>query len=101
MVWIGYKEEDDDKSIRPVASAGFEEGYLETLNITWADGERGRGPTGTAVRTGRPSGCRNMLTDPAFAPWRDEALRRGYASSVCSSSSSERDRVRCHHHLLE
>ncbi len=82
MVWIGYKEEDDDKSIRPVASAGFEEGYLETLKITWADGERGRGPTGTAVRTGRPSKCRNMLTDPAFAPWREEAVRRGYASSV-------------------
>ena len=82
MVWIGYKEDDDDKSVRPVASAGFEEGYLGTLKITWADGERGRGPTGTAVRTGRPSSCRNMLTDPAFAPWRDEALRRGYASSV-------------------
>ena len=82
MVWIGYKEDNDDKSIRPVASAGFEEGYLETLNITWADGERGRGPTGTAVRTGRPAKCRNMLTDPAFAPWREEAVRRGYASSV-------------------
>jgi PAS domain S-box-containing protein len=84
MVWIGYKEEDDDKSIRPVASAGFDEGYLGTLKLTWADGERGRGPTGTTVRTGRPTSCRNMLTDPAFAPWRDEALRRGYASSVAA-----------------
>ena len=25
---------------------------------------------------------RNLATDPAFAPWRDEALRRGYASSI-------------------
>jgi GAF domain-containing protein len=26
--------------------------------------------------------CRNMLTDPQFAPWREEALKRGYASSL-------------------
>ena len=36
----------------PLARAGFEEGYVEALNITWADTERGRGPTGTCIRTG-------------------------------------------------
>jgi signal transduction histidine kinase/ActR/RegA family two-component response regulator len=82
MTWVGYADEDEARTVRPVASAGFAEGYLETLAITWADNERGRGPTGTAIRTGRPCGCRNMLTDPAFAPWRDEAIRRGYASSL-------------------
>jgi PAS domain S-box-containing protein len=82
MVWIGLAEEDEARTVRPVAYAGFEEGYLETLSITWDDTERGRGPTGTAVRTGKPSFCRNMLTDPKFIPWRGEALRRGYASSL-------------------
>ena len=82
LVWVGYAEHDENKTVRPVAHAGFEEGYLETLNITWADTERGRGPTGTAIRTGKPAVCRNMLTDPMFSPWRAEALRRGYASSV-------------------
>jgi PAS domain S-box-containing protein len=82
MVWIGFAHEDEEKTVEPVASAGFEEGYLETLHITWADTERGRGPTGTAIRTGQVSKCRNMLTDPAFAPWRGEALKRGYASSI-------------------
>ncbi len=82
LVWIGYKQDDEAKRILPIVSAGFEEHYLETLEITWADNERGRGPTGTAVRTGRPAGCRHMLTDPAFAPWREEALKRGYASSI-------------------
>ena len=52
------------------------------LKITWADTERGRGPTGTAIRTGKVSMCRNMLTDPQFKPWRDEAIKRGYASSI-------------------
>jgi PAS domain S-box-containing protein len=82
MVWIGFAEEDDARSVRPAAHFGFEDGYLETLKLTWADTERGRGPTGTAIRTGKPSLCRNMLTDPAFEPWRAEALRRGYASSI-------------------
>jgi PAS domain S-box-containing protein len=82
MVWIGYAEEDECKTVQPVAYSGFEEGYLETLNVTWADTERGHGPTGTAIRTGKPSFCKNMLTDPKFKPWRKEAVKRGYASSV-------------------
>lgn len=82
MVWIGYAEDDGACSVRPVAFSGFEDGYLDTLNVTWADTERGRGPTGSAIRTGEVKMCRNMLTDPAFKPWRKEALRRGYASSI-------------------
>jgi PAS domain S-box-containing protein len=82
MVWIGYAEDDEGKTVRPAAYAGFEEGYIQKLNVTWADTERGRGPTGTAIRTGKPSACRNMLTDPLFKPWREEAINRGYASSI-------------------
>ena len=82
MVWIGYAEDNEEKLVRPMASAGFEEGYLETLKITWSDTERGRGPTGTAIRTGKHQGCRNMLTDPQFAPWREQAEKRGYNSSL-------------------
>lgn len=82
MVWIGFAQTDEAKTVRPVAHAGFDEGYLESLNITWADTQRGRGPTGSAIRTGRPAICRHMLTDPSFAPWRAEALKRGFASSI-------------------
>jgi PAS domain S-box-containing protein len=52
------------------------------LKITWADTERGRGPTGTAIRTAKTVDCKNMLTDPAMAPWRENAVQRGYASSI-------------------
>ena len=82
MVWIGFAERDPDKTVRPVAYAGFDRGYLETLRLTWADTERGRGPTGTAIRTGKVSACTNMRTDPRFSPWRAEAIARGYASSI-------------------
>ena len=82
LAWVGFAEQDADKTVRPVAQAGFEEGYLETLQITWADTERGRGPTGTAIRTGQPCTANAILTNPNFAPWRAEALKRGYASSL-------------------
>jgi len=82
LAWIGFAQEDEKKSVRPVAQAGFEDGYLEKADITWADTQRGRGPTGTAIRTGRPTVCKNLLKDPKFAPWREEAVRRGYGSSI-------------------
>jgi PAS domain S-box-containing protein len=82
MAWVGFAEQDEARSVRPVAQAGFEEGYLDTVDITWADAERGRGPTGSAIRTGQPVLARNILTDPAFVPWRVAAIQRGYASSV-------------------
>jgi len=82
LVWVGFADRDKSKTVRPMAQAGFEDGYLETVNITWADTERGHGPTGTAIRTGVPSVCQNILSDPEYALWRSEAIKRGYKSSV-------------------
>ncbi|MCF8050095.1 MAG: GAF domain-containing protein [Desulfobacterales bacterium] len=82
MAWIGSAEKDCSKRVRPVVSAGFEKGYLDAIHITWDDSERGKGPTGTAIRTGRPVICQNMLTDPNYLFWREQATRQGYASSI-------------------
>ena len=82
LCWVGYAEHDEVKSVRPVAHAGYEEGYLETVRVTWADTERGHGPVGKAIRTGEPAVFRDVTRDPDFGPWRDEAHRRGYASVV-------------------
>ncbi len=69
MSWVGYAEDDREKSIRPVAKAGFDDGYLEKLKISWADNELGQGPGGTAIRTGRPFTTRNMQSDSRFKLW--------------------------------
>jgi PAS domain S-box-containing protein len=82
MVWVGYARNDKEKSVTPVAHYGFDKGYIDKLNVTWDDTERGQGPTGTAIRTGKPSMCKNMQTDPAFEPWREAAIKRGYSSSL-------------------
>ena len=80
FAWVGYIEHDKNKRVHPVAQAGCEQGYLDSVEISWADTERGRGPTGSAIRTGRVSLTRDILADPAFSLWREEAARRGYAS---------------------
>jgi GAF domain-containing protein len=82
MAWIGVAEHDEDRTVRAVAQAGFESGYLECARITWADCERGRGPVGLAIRTGHPSIVRNISDDPAFGPWRVAATQRGYQSLI-------------------
>jgi PAS domain S-box-containing protein len=82
MAWVGYREFNEDKTVRPVARAGYEAGYLGRINITWGDTDWGRGPTGTAIRTGTTYWTRDNLTDPNLAPWRAEDLGRGYASSI-------------------
>ncbi len=82
MVWVGFALDNLEKSVKPVAYSGFEKSYLDSLNITWADTERGQGPTGRAIRTGQPQFCHSMKNDEKFAPWREEALKRGYASSI-------------------
>lgn len=82
MIWIGYAQNDKQKSVKPMEHCGFDDGYIDQLDITWEDNEKGQGPTGTAIRTGKPSLCRNMQTDPAFEPWREAAIKRGFASSL-------------------
>ncbi len=82
FAWVGFVNHDKDKTVRPVVHAGFEAGYLKTLNITWADKERGRGPTWRAIRTGKPCLSRDYLMDVKYSPWCDEARKRGYASSI-------------------
>jgi len=82
MVWIGYKQYDEKKSVKPMAFSGFEANYLENLDISWEDNEMGQGPSGVAIRTGNTSICNNIRTDPAFQPWREQAMKRGFTSSI-------------------
>ena len=81
MVWVGYAEHDAEKTVRPVAHAGHEDGYTSLAHITWADNEHGQGPTGRAIRTRLPQTCLDTANDPGFAPWRKAALQRGYRST--------------------
>jgi signal transduction histidine kinase len=82
MAWVGFAKMDARKSIQPVAQAGLSRDFIKQTRVTWADIPRGRGPTGTAIRTGKPCLCRDTFADPGYAPWRTAARRRGYGSLI-------------------
>jgi PAS domain S-box-containing protein len=83
MAWIGLAENDNSNSIRLVAFAGSGREYLENLRTCWNEEEEfGKGPTGLAIRTGKPHGCPDIETASDYTPWRRRALAFGYRSSL-------------------
>ena len=100
LAWVGYAEHDESKTVRVMAKSGVDDGYIEKAQITWADSERGCGPTGTAIRTGEVCILRDMLRNPQFSPWRDEAVQQGYAASISLPLNDEGSQAhRCAQYL--
>lgn len=92
LVWIGIVEAGSF-AVRPVAQAGFEQGYLASIRVAWDDSPYGLGPTGMAIKTGIPFVMSDIVHDPRYEPWRKEALKRGYASSVALPLQCEGDTI--------
>lgn len=82
LAWVGYAEQDSARTVRRMAAAG-DTAYLDGLRVSWGDNADGRGPTGTAIRTG----AIQILDDiaaaaPAAAAWRARAMSHGFGSSI-------------------
>ena len=43
MAWVGQREYDQARTVRPVAHSGFEEGYLSVVPVTWDENTEGAG----------------------------------------------------------
>lgn len=82
MAWVGFAENDEEKSVRLVAESGFDNGYLNSVKISWADNPYGRGPTGSAIRNGITDINHDYLNNDRMAPWRSSALTHGFQSSI-------------------
>ncbi len=80
FAWVGYAENDQEKTIRPVAQAGMMVSITESRGLTWADKENRWTPSGAAIRTGLPCLIKDVLNNPYFAAWHDQAKQRGYRS---------------------
>ncbi len=80
LTWIGFVEHDTAQRVVPVAQAGFEQGDLDHLHISWGDNEFGHGPTGRAIRSGTAQRAEDIHHNPDYAAWRKEALQHDYAS---------------------
>jgi PAS domain S-box-containing protein len=80
LVWAGLVSKEKHL-IEPVATAGPGKDFLDAITISTDDIPHGRGPTGTAFRTGTFNVCNNIAYDSRkMTPWRSGALERSYCS---------------------
>jgi PAS domain S-box-containing protein len=78
MAWIGFL--DAAQNLKPIASAGVDDGYLDQLDINLRDPDGRSTPTGHVLLTGEHQVCNDFATDPRAKPWREAGLKRGYCS---------------------
>lgn len=81
VAWIGKKLDDGTVGIQ--AAGGSAQGYidsLKTVSVRWDDTPLGRGPTGTAIRTGTQQV--RHVDDARFFPWRKIATEQGLKSTL-------------------
>ena len=83
MCWIGRAGDDAESSVVPTATAGGAKSYLAGIKTSWGENELGRGPTGTAIREGRPVVYQDLASaNDNFRPWREAALQHGFRASA-------------------
>lgn len=81
MAWVGIINEE--KSVKAVVWYGHEDGYLNSTEMSTDENDTlGKGPTGRAIRGRKYSFCNDIANDPLMVPWREEALKRRYYSSI-------------------
>ena len=84
MAWVGYALENEERSIRPMAHAGEEQGYLSLLKLSWFEENAiSRGPAGQTILTGKAVIYEDIMAGTGFSAWREDAQVRGYRSLIC------------------
>lgn len=82
LAWVGLSRPDQFKTVMPVAQGGTAQEYVQRIKVSWGDGDLGRGPVGTAIRTGTIQIVTDTETDPHFTPWRDAARKHDFRSVI-------------------
>jgi len=78
VAWIGYAKDDTDRTVTPTALAGYQNGNLDAVSVTWV--KMAFSPTVRAIRNMHPAIISDVFGDPLFAPLQSEATRHGYSS---------------------
>ncbi|HTV63156.1 MAG TPA: response regulator [Verrucomicrobiae bacterium] len=81
MAWIGMLDATG-QSLKPRASAGVAEGYLDMVNIDLRDAVRSACPSARALLSGEYQISNDIRNDPLMRPWRSAALERNYLSTA-------------------
>ncbi|WP_245606849.1 EAL domain-containing protein [Simplicispira psychrophila] len=84
MAWVGLAHDDAYKTIEPVAHAGPDDHFLDTLQLSWSDNvPQGLGMGGATVRTGELTLVPDLLTDPTYENYAERLRAHGFQGGIC------------------
>jgi C4-dicarboxylate-specific signal transduction histidine kinase len=83
LAWVGYCEDDAEKTMRPVARAGHGVDFLKQVRMSWADDDQ-HGPAGLAAWTGEACRVDGITADPTAPPWRAAAVAHGFDACIAA-----------------
>ena len=81
LAWVGEADKDVGR-VLPLCSAGPAADYLRSLRVDLGGGEYTTSPMGTAAAKGEIAVSPDIVTDPAFKPWREKGLKAGFRSAA-------------------
>ena len=77
MAWIGWND-PDHATVNVLSHSGDVDDYLRDVRVRSDDSPEGRGPVGTAIRTGQPCVVNDFLKSSDTRPWHTAAARTGF-----------------------
>jgi PAS domain S-box-containing protein len=84
MAWVGYAQDDEARTITPMAHAGVEKGFLSEIRVSWhVNGPEGQGPAGEVIRTGCAVVHEDFAHEPKASHWLPSVHRLAYRGTVC------------------
>ena len=82
LAWVGLARDDAERSVEAVPVVRRHADYVYSLRLSWAESPAGQGPTGRAIRGGRPMVLNDLNEDPAYQPWLQLAQSHGFRASA-------------------
>ena len=82
LAWVAAVTSPDVDGVDVICSAGATDYLYGDMVTWWGTEESGRGPTGTALRTGTTQVAADLSTNDLYGPWRERAARFGFGSSI-------------------
>ncbi len=82
LAWVGYADNDNDKTLRPVAWYGAASDFLEKVSFSRDPDAQGDCGPGSAVREGKIKNINDLTINPDLTPWSKLALLFGLQSCI-------------------
>jgi diguanylate cyclase (GGDEF)-like protein/PAS domain S-box-containing protein len=86
LAWVGFVSPEATQHLIPMAQSGIDSGIDhgtgERIQLDKAAQTSGYGPTDTALQSAQPVVVQDIRNDPIYAPWRDEAIQRGFLATI-------------------